>query len=47
MPPSNEPAADVALKPTGDVVDSAAAPLFGIALGMVVMIVLAINALAY
>jgi hypothetical protein len=50
MPPTSEPAtAEIALsKPAADmaVVDSAA-PLFGIALGMVVMIVLALNALAY
>jgi hypothetical protein len=50
MPPTTEPtAAEITLsKPAGDmaVVDSAA-PLFGIALGMVVMIVLALNALAY
>lgn len=50
MPPTNEPAvAEITLRETaGDmaVVDSAA-PLFGIALGMVVMIVLALNALAY
>ena len=47
MPPSSEPAADIALrKPAGEVVDSAA-PIFGIVLGTVVMIVLALNALAY
>ncbi|MBV8778345.1 MAG: hypothetical protein JO258_14205 [Alphaproteobacteria bacterium] len=50
MPPTSEPAAaEIALsKPSDDiaVVDSAA-PLFGIALGTVVMIVLALNALAY
>jgi hypothetical protein len=50
MPPTSEPAtAEIALsKPADDMaaVDSAA-PLFGIALGMVVMIVLALNALAY
>jgi len=50
MPPTSEPAtAQITLnKPDVDlaVVDSAA-PIFGIALGMVVMIVLALNALAY
>jgi hypothetical protein len=49
MPPSSEPAANVALSnPAGEVavVDSAA-PIFGIILGTVVMIVLALNALAY
>ena len=49
MPPSSDPAADVALSnPAGEVavVDSAA-PIFGIILGTVVMIVLALNALAY
>ena len=45
MPPSGEPAADLAVsRPTDDV---AAAPVFGILLGAVVMIVLALNALAY
>jgi hypothetical protein len=49
MPPSSEPAADLVLsKPAGDVVVAdSAAPLFGIVLGMVVMVVLALNALAY
>ena len=49
MPPSGEPAADLVLsKPAGDVsVGNSAAPLFGIVLGTVVMIVLALNALAY
>lgn len=49
MPPPSEPAADIALdEPTGNVaVADSAAPLFGIVLGMVVVIVLAINALAY
>ena len=49
MPASSEPAADVALSnPAGDVaVGNSAAPLFGIVLGTVVMIVLALNALAY
>jgi hypothetical protein len=49
MPPTSEPAAaEIALSKPADVaaVDSAA-PIFGIALGMVVMIVLALNALAY
>ena len=49
MPPSSEPAANLILsKPAPDVVvvDSAA-PLFGIVLGTVVMVVLALNALAY
>ena len=50
MPPTSEPAtAELTLnKPTGDiaVVDNAA-PIFGIGLGMIVMIVLALNALAY
>ena len=50
MPPTSEPAsAEVALnEPVAEMaaVDSAA-PIFGIALGMVVMIVLALNALAY
>jgi hypothetical protein len=48
MPPSGEPAAEVAVsRPAGDVADTAAAPMFGIVLGAVVMIVLALNALAY
>jgi hypothetical protein len=50
MPPSAEPAADLAVNelPAGDIaVPDSAAPIFGIALGMVVMIVLALNALAY
>ena len=49
MPPSSEPAADLALsRPVDDVADgNGGAPLFGIALGSVVMIVLALNALAY
>jgi hypothetical protein len=49
MPPSSEPAVDLALSPpAGDVsVGDSAAPLFGIVLGTVVMIVLALNALAY
>ena len=50
MPPTSEPAtADIALSTQASemvVVDSAAR-VFGIALGMVVMIVLALNALAY
>jgi hypothetical protein len=49
MPPTSEPAAEVALNNSAAeaaVVDSAA-PIFGIALGMVVMIVLALNAFAY
>jgi hypothetical protein len=49
MPPTSEPAAEVALNNSAGeaaVVDSAA-PIFGIALGMVVMIVLALNAFAY
>jgi hypothetical protein len=50
MPTTSEPAAaEIVLnKPVAGmaVVDSAA-PVFGIALGMVVMIVLALNALAY
>jgi len=49
MPPSSEPAADLALnRPVDDVADgNSGAPLFGIVLGAVVMIVLALNALAY
>jgi len=49
MPPSTDPAADLALtRPPSDVsVGDSAAPLFGIVLGTVVMIVLALNALAY
>jgi hypothetical protein len=50
MPPSAEPATDLAVNqlPAGDIaVRDSAAPIFGIALGMVVMIVLALNALAY
>jgi len=49
MPPSSEPAADLVLsRPVDNVsVGNSAAPLFGIALGTVVMIVLALNALAY
>ena len=49
MPSSGEPAADLALsRPVDDVaVGDSAAPLFGIVLGTVVMIVLALNALAY
>jgi hypothetical protein len=49
MPPASEPTADLVLsKPLGDVaVADSAAPLFGIVLGMVVMVVLALNALAY
>jgi len=50
MPPTSEPAtAEMALsEPARDMaVADSAAPLFGIALGMVVMIVLALNALAY
>ena len=49
MPPASESAAEVTLNNSAGeaaVVDSAA-PLFGIALGMVVMIVLALNAFAY
>ena len=50
MPPTSEPAAaEITLsEPAGEVavVDSAA-PVFGIALGVVVIIVLALNALAY
>ena len=49
MPPSSEPIVEIALsKPPGEiaVVDSAA-PIFGIVLGAVVMVVLALNALAY
>ncbi len=50
MPPTSEPAtAEVVLnEPAGEmaIVDSAA-PIFGIALGIVLMIVLALNALAY
>ena len=49
MPPTSEPAvAEIALdNPTDVAVVDSAAPLFGIALGTVVMIVLALNALAY
>jgi hypothetical protein len=49
MPPSPEPVADLVLsKPAGDVaVAKSAAPVFGIVLGVVVMVVLALNALAY
>ena len=49
MPPSSEPAADLALsRPSDDVAaGNSAAPLFGIVLGSFVMIVLALNALAY
>jgi hypothetical protein len=50
MSPTNEPAtAEIALnKPAGEMaVVESAAPIFGIALGMIVMIVLALNALAY
>ena len=49
MPPSSEPAADLVLnKPASDVVVAdSAAPLFRIVLGMVVVVVLALNALAY
>jgi hypothetical protein len=49
MPPSSEPTADLALSaPAADVpVGDSATPLFGIALGAIVMIVLALNALAY
>ena len=49
MSPPSEPAGDLTLsKPPVDIaaVDSAA-PIFGIALGIVVMIVLALNAIAY
>ena len=50
MSPTSEPAAaEIAVNTSageGAVVDSAA-PIFGIALGMVVMIVLALNAIAY
>jgi hypothetical protein len=49
MPPTSEPAtAEIALSnPSEMVVVDSAARVFGIALGMVVMIVLALNALAY
>jgi hypothetical protein len=49
MPPTSEPAtAEVALhQPASEMAADSAAPIFGIALGMVVMIVLALNALAY
>jgi hypothetical protein len=46
MPPSSEPAVNEL--PAADVtVRDSAAPLFGIVLGVVVMTVLALNALAY
>ena len=45
MPPSNEPALST---PVANVaVADSAAPIFGIVLGTVVLIVLALNALAY
>jgi hypothetical protein len=49
MPPSSERVADIALsKPAGEIAGAdSAAPIFGIVLGTVVMIVLALNALAY
>jgi hypothetical protein len=46
MPPTSEPAAAEITLNEPAVVDNAA-PAFGIALGVVVMIVLALNALAY
>jgi len=49
MAPSREPTVEIALSKPADeaaIVDSAA-PIFGIVLGAVVMIVLALNALAY
>ena len=49
MPPSSEPIVEIAIsKPAGEmaVVDSTA-PIFGIVLGTVVMVILALNALAY
>ena len=49
MPPPSEPTVDLVLtNPAGEVaVSDSAAPVFGIVLGMVVMVVLALNALAY
>jgi hypothetical protein len=49
MSPPRDPAADlIVVEAVPDVVVAdTAAPLFGIALGLVVMVVLALNALAY
>jgi hypothetical protein len=47
MPPTSENSADLALGESASDAAGTAAPLFGIVLGSVVMIVLALNALAY
>ena len=50
MPPPSEPIGDLAVSqlPVGDIaVRDSSAPVFGIVLGLVVVAVLALNALAY